>query len=102
MRDAIEDAWSAWEANAKASTDYVDVAEGYVTRTLAERMSARAKGVASVLSERRGLPHGGPARDRARRRKRGRRGRELVGRRHERLVAPARHLALGGESVRRA
>ena len=55
VRDAIEDAWSAWEANAKASTDYVDVAEGYVrTRTLAERMSARAKGVASVLSERLG------------------------------------------------
>lgn len=50
---AIEDAWSAWEAGAKASSDYVDVAEGYVrTRTFAERMSARAKGVASVLSER--------------------------------------------------
>lgn len=57
-RDAIEDAWSAWEANAKASTDYVDVAEGYVrTRTFAERMSARAKGVASVLSERLGASH---------------------------------------------
>lgn len=53
--EAIEDAWSAWEAGAKASNDYVDVAEGYVrTRTLAERMSARAKGVASVLSERLG------------------------------------------------
>lgn len=52
---AIEDAWSAWEAGAKASSDYVDVAEGYVrTRTFAERMSARAKGVASVLSERLG------------------------------------------------
>lgn len=51
----IEDAWSAWEAGAKASSDYVDVAEGYVrTRTFAERMSARAKGVASVLSERLG------------------------------------------------
>lgn len=38
---AIEDAWSAWEAGAKASSDYVDVAEGYVrTRTFAERMSA--------------------------------------------------------------
>lgn len=53
--EAIEDAWSAWEAGAKASNDYVDVAEGYVrTRTFAERMSARAKGVASVLSERLG------------------------------------------------
>lgn len=52
---AIEDAWSAWQAGAKASSDYVDVAEGYVrTRTFAERMSARAKGVASVLSERLG------------------------------------------------
>lgn len=52
---AIEDAWSAWEAGAKASNDYVDVAEGYVrTRTFAERMSARAKGVANVLSERLG------------------------------------------------
>lgn len=52
---AIEDAWSVWEAGAKASSDYVDVAEGYVrTRTFAERMSARAKGVASVLSERLG------------------------------------------------
>ena len=52
---AIEDAWSAWEAGAKASSDYVDGAEGYVrTRTFAERMSARAKGVASVLSERLG------------------------------------------------
>lgn len=52
---AIEDAWSAWEAGAKASSDYVDVAEGYVrTRTFAERMSARAKGVANVLSERLG------------------------------------------------
>ena len=52
---AIEDAWSAWEAGAKASNDYVDVAEGYVrTRTFAEHMSARAKGVASVLSERLG------------------------------------------------
>lgn len=55
VQSAIDDAWSAWEAGAHASHDYGDVAEGYVrTRTLAERMSARAKGVASVLSERLG------------------------------------------------
>ena len=54
-QDAIDDAWNAWEAGAKRSSDYVDVAEGYVrTRTFAERMSARARGVASVLSERLG------------------------------------------------
>ena len=52
---AIEDAWSAWEAGAKASSDYVDVAEGYVrTRTFAERMSARADGHDRVLNERLG------------------------------------------------
>ena len=55
VRDAIEDAWSAWEAGAKQSSDYLDVAEGYVrTRTFAERMSARAKGVSALLSERLG------------------------------------------------
>lgn len=42
-------------ASPAASDDYADVAEAYVRRrTLSERMAARAKGVASVLSERLG------------------------------------------------
>lgn len=47
------DQWNAFIAETNASGDYGDVADAYVKRlTLAERMSARAKGVANVLAER--------------------------------------------------
>lgn len=65
---AIEDAWSAWEAGAKASSDYVDVAEGYVrTRTFAERMRRPRQGrrQRTVRAPRR-REDGRPARDRPR------------------------------------
>lgn len=46
---------SLFEAKHFISNDYADVADAYVKKiTLAERMSARAKGVANVLSERLG------------------------------------------------
>ncbi len=48
-------AWAAWQSGANANADYLDVAEAYVNRVkLANRMAQRAKGVASVLSERLG------------------------------------------------
>lgn len=55
MSDAEADAaWDSW-LKGSDSVDYADVAEDYVRRiTLAERMAARAKGVASVLQERLG------------------------------------------------
>ncbi|MDY3291626.1 MAG: hypothetical protein SOX20_01665 [Parolsenella sp.] len=55
MSDAEADAaWNSW-LKGSDSVDYADVAEDYVRKiTLAERMAARAKGVASVLQERLG------------------------------------------------
>ena len=55
MSDAEADAaWDSW-LKGSDSVDYADVAEDYVRKiTLAERMAARAKGVASVLQERLG------------------------------------------------
>ncbi len=55
MNDAEADAaWDSW-LKGSDSVDYADVAEDYVRKiTLAERMAARAKGVASVLQERLG------------------------------------------------
>ena len=55
MSDAEADAaWESW-LKGSDSVDYADVAEDYVRKiTLAERMAARAKGVASVLQERLG------------------------------------------------
>ena len=55
MSDAEADAaWDSWLKDSD-SVDYADVAEDYVRKiTLAERMAARAKGVASVLQERLG------------------------------------------------
>lgn len=55
MSDAEADAaWNSW-LKGSDSIDYADVAEDYVRKiTLAERMAARAKGVASVLQERLG------------------------------------------------
>lgn len=55
MSDAETDAaWDSW-LKGSDSVDYADVAEDYVRKiTLAERMAARAKGVASVLQERLG------------------------------------------------
>lgn len=56
MSDAEADAaWDSW-LKGSDSVDYADVAEDYVRKiTLAERMAARAKGVASVLQERLGV-----------------------------------------------
>lgn len=55
MNDAEADAaWDSWLKGSDA-VDYADVAEDYVRKiTFAERMAARAKGVASVLQERLG------------------------------------------------
>ena len=55
MSDAEADAaWDSW-LKGSDSVDYADVAEDYVRKiTLAERMAARAKGVANVLQERLG------------------------------------------------
>ncbi|MCI5950439.1 MAG: hypothetical protein MRZ21_07150 [Coriobacteriaceae bacterium] len=55
MSDAEADAaWNSW-LKGSDSVDYADVADDYVRKiTLAERMAARAKGVASVLQERLG------------------------------------------------
>ena len=55
MNDAETDAaWDSW-LKGSDTVDYADVAEDYVRKiTFAERMAARAKGVASVLQERLG------------------------------------------------
>lgn len=55
MNDAEADAaWDSW-LRGSDTVDYADVAEDYVRKiTFAERMAARAKGVASVLQERLG------------------------------------------------
>lgn len=55
MNDAEADAaWDSW-LKSSDTVDYADVAEDYVRKiTFAERMAARAKGVASVLQERLG------------------------------------------------